>query len=214
MVELTPTSTLRALSVNAVMVLALTTNAATPPPVAETTHAVVTGPARSAPPLPTADRTRRSWNSHVRCRATVTTLRQVLGKVRNRYGGAAKTGGQFRPGIPDRTAFRPPCHRHGVPTFVQLNRVRVGSCSKINEDGDWTCTLTDPTTPARRSEDMKSIHIETDQKFRNRSGWSIPPAQTDINVQGFVFWDAGHTAEAWHHHSGWELHSFTAWRRF
>lgn len=88
-----------------------------------------------------------------------------------------------------------------MPTFVQLERVRVGSCSKINDDGDWTCTLTDPTTPARRPDDMKSIHIETDKKFRRRSGWSIPPTNTDIDVQGFVYWDTGHTTAAWHNHS-------------
>jgi hypothetical protein len=34
-----------------------------------------------------------------------------------------------------------------------------------------------------------------------------------INVQGFVFWDPGHTGAAWHHYSGWEIHSLTGWRR-
>jgi hypothetical protein len=27
-----------------------------------------------------------------------------------------------------------------------------------------------------------------------------------------VFWDPDHTTAAFHHHSGWELHTFTAWR--
>jgi hypothetical protein len=39
----------------------------------------------------------------------------------------------------------------------------------------------------------------------------VPPGG-DIRIQGFVFWDPGHTGEGWHNHSGWEIHSFTAWR--
>lgn len=147
------------------------------------------------------------------CRATVTTLRYLLGKKRNELGGATFQGGGFKPGIPDRRALYPPCQANEVTTFVQINRIRVGSCEKINEDGDWTCNLWDPTTPATRPEDMKSLHIETDHKFRERSGWSVPPGCVDIKVQGFVFWDPDHTTAAWHNHSGWELHSFTAWRK-
>jgi hypothetical protein len=157
-------------------------------------------------------RAKPSWNPHVRCRATVTTLRKVLGDKQNTLGGATYRGGAFRPGTPDRRDFTPPCKRRGVPTFVQLNRVKVGNCTKINEDGDWTCNLTDPTMPRRRTVQMSQIHVETDQKFRTRSGWSRPVGGTLIDVQGFVFWDPGHTTESWHHFSGWEIHSLTAWR--
>ncbi|MFZ0324025.1 MAG: hypothetical protein WAN48_07830 [Actinomycetes bacterium] len=157
--------------------------------------------------------THKSWNPHVRCRATVTTLRKVLGDRQNKLGGATYRGGKFRPGIPDRRDFTPPCFQQGVPTFVQINRVKMGSCSKINIDGDWTCNLTDPTTRPRRPVLLTKIHVETDQKFRTAGGWSIPPGGRLINVQGFVFWDPGHTKEAWHFYSGWEIHSFTAWHR-
>ncbi len=157
-------------------------------------------------------RTRPSWNPHVNCRATVTTLRRILGTQRSSAGGATFQGGGFKPGIPDRRALHPPCRVNGVPTFIQLNHARVWSCEQINPDGDWTCPLTDPRLSG--PEDMRYIHIETDRKFRRRSGWSIPPGQgTNIRVQGFVFWDPGHTGAGWHHHSGWEIHSFTAWRR-
>jgi hypothetical protein len=152
-----------------------------------------------------------SWNPHVRCKAVVTTLRRVLGRQSGRTGGATFHGGGLRPGIPDRRALRPPCKVHGVPTFVQLNHVVVGSCSQINADGDWTCGMTDPRL--RGPQDMRRIHIETDQKFRHRTGWSVPPGGETIRIQGFVFWDPGHTDAAWHNHSGWEIHSFTAWRR-
>jgi hypothetical protein len=153
-----------------------------------------------------------SWNPHVRCRATRTTLAQVLGKRANKQGGATYRGGHFKPGIPDKESFRPPCRRGGVPTFVQLNRVRLGNCTKINPDGDWTCNLTDPTVPKGRTADMSQIHVETGQRFRQHSGWSRPPGGTLINIQGFVYWDPGHTTTKWHHYSGWEIHSLTAWR--
>lgn len=157
--------------------------------------------------------TRKSWNNHVTCRATVATLRQVLGKKKNKNGGATYRGGQFKPGIPDRRSFNPPCKQNGVPTFVQLNRVKVGDCHKINADGDWTCTLVDPSVPKRRTVKMSSIHVETDKKFRKRTNWTRPRGGILIDVQGFVFWDPGHTKESWHFFSGWEIHSLTAWRR-
>jgi hypothetical protein len=157
--------------------------------------------------------TRASWNPNVDCRATVTQLSKVLGTERSSLGGATFNGGGFKPGIPDRRALRPPCTVNGGTTFVQLNNVRVSSCDKINDDGDWTCTLYDPNAPEGTPADLNRIHIETDQKFRSRAGWSKPPGGTNINVQGFVFWDPNHVTAKWHNHSGWEIHSFTAWRR-
>jgi hypothetical protein len=155
--------------------------------------------------------THASWNPNVSCRATVTTLRRILGTARSARGGATFAGGGFKPGIPDRRALHPPCTARRIPTFVELDRVRIGGCRKINRDGDWTCALTDPRLAAPK--DMRTIHIETDQKFRHRRGWSLPPGRTLLNIQGFVFWDPGHTNSSWHNHSGWEIHSFTAWHR-
>ncbi len=158
----------------------------------------------------TAATTSSSWNPNVTCGAAVTTLATLLGSQRSAAGGATFAGGGFKPGLPDKKAQTPPCSASGAPTFVELRRVQVASCSKINSDGDWTCGLFDPTRP---DGDMNRIHIETDQSFRSRGGWSIPPTKTLIDVQGFVFWDPGHTSTAFHNHSGWELHSFTGWRR-
>ena len=151
-----------------------------------------------------------SWNSAVRCGATVTTLRTLLGTQRSAQGGATFSGGGFRPGIPDRRALTPPCAVDGRPTFVELRRVVMGSCSKINKDGDWTCKLRDPAYP---TSSMNRLHVETGRNVRATAGWSTPPGGTPIDVQGFVFWDPGHTGAAWHDYSGWELHSLTAWRR-
>jgi len=170
-------------------------------------------PARAPATVRTATLTTTpSWNPNVNCAATVTTLGAILGTQRSALGGATYAGGGFKPGVPDRRSFAPPCAVSGVPTFVEIRNVKVGSCGAINADGDWTCTLTDPNLLATTSRDMAKIHIETGTNFRTAGGWSIPPSGRLINVQGFVFWDAGHTSAAWHNHSGWELHSFTAWR--
>jgi hypothetical protein len=157
--------------------------------------------------------TNASWNHHVSCRATVTTLARVLGTQRSSLGGATFAGGGFRPGIPDRRDITPPCSVNGVPTLVELHRVKMGSCHSINRDGDWTCTVNDPSATGRPA-DLNHIHIESDGNFR-KAGWAqpIPPGGTLLDVQGFVFWDPSHTTAGWHNHSGWELHTFTAWRR-
>ena len=155
--------------------------------------------------------TDKSWNPHVSCTARITTLSRVLGTQRNSHGGATYAGGGFKPGIPNRRSVTPPCAVNGVPTFVELHRVMFPPCSKINKDGDWTCELRDP---ALKRGPMGQIHTETDGNFRSR-GWvrSPPPGGVLIDVQGFVFWDPGHTDQAWHNYTGWEIHSFTAWRR-
>ena len=167
-------------------------------------------PAAPDPGVSAAAATTPSWNGHVSCSATVTTLAQLLGSQKSSKGGATFAGGGFRPGIPDKRTLTPPCSADGVPTFVEMRRVVVAPCEKLNKDGDWTCTVRDP---ARPDSPMNRMHIETGSNVRARGGWSVPPAKTLIDVQGFVFWDPGHTGSSWHNYSGWELHSFTAWRR-
>ncbi len=127
-------------------------------------------------------------------------------------GGATFAGGGFKPGIPDRRSFTPPCSVSGVPTFVELHSVTVGACQKVGLDGDWVCGLTDPNVAASVPANLKKIHIETGTNYRGAGGWSVPPGGQRIDVQGFVFWDPGHTSESWHFYSGWEIHNFTAWR--
>src|SRR5207253_10081119 len=112
-----------------------------------------------------------------------------------------------------RRSTNPPCSVSGTPTLVELHGVVMGSCSKLNNDGDWTCELTDPAIPTSAGADMRSIHCEIDGQYRAQ-GWAPtpPPGGKRLAVQGFVFYDPGHDTTAWHHHTGWELHSFTAWR--
>ena len=157
--------------------------------------------------------TAASWNRHVSCRATVTTLARVLGTQRSPLGGATFAGGGFKPGIPNRRATTPPCSVGGKPTFVQLDRVKLGSCQRINHDGDWTCTVSDPSAARGTPPSLNHMHVESDVNFR-KAGWAQPdpPGGTLLDVQGFVYWDPNHTTAIWHHYSGWELHTFTAWR--
>ena len=182
--------------------------------------AAATLTAATAAPTPRAAATPQSaattdvsWNPHVVCRAVVTTLRTVLGTQKNANGGATYAGGGFKPGIPDKRSTNPPCSVSGVPTLVELHYVVMGTCNKINADGDWTCELTDPAIPLSAGVNMRQIHCEIDGQYRAK-GWAPkpPPGGRFIDVQGFVYWDPSHVTAAWHHYSGWELHSFTAWR--
>ncbi len=91
--------------------------------------------------------------------------------------------------------------------------MQSSKCSKINSDGDRTCALIDPSMVGKLPADLNAIHVELDASFRAK-GWApkVPPGGTLVDIRGFVFWDPRHTTTAWHHHCGWEIHSFTAWR--
>lgn len=167
-------------------------------------------PAAATEPQVSYAATSASWNRHISCKATVTTLATVLGGRKSAQGGASFVGGGFKPGIPNRRDATPPCSVNGTPTLVELHHVTMGSCAKINKDGDWTCVVTDPRKPKGL---LNRIHIETGANVRAMGDWTIPPGGTPLDIQGFVFWDPDHVNAAFHDYTGWELHSFTAWRR-
>jgi hypothetical protein len=171
-------------------------------------------PVTPPPPPPSGGGTSPSWNPHVSCLAVVTTLSTLLGTQKSSLGGATFAGGGFQPGVPDRRSTAQPCTVNGKPVFVEMHRLTMGACLHIGADGDWSCELRDPSTPAPPNADpMKAMHIEIDGNMIAK-GWgpSFPPGGKLLDVQGFVFWDPGHTTATFHHYSGWELHSFTAWR--
>jgi hypothetical protein len=166
------------------------------------------------PPPPPPISGSPSWNPHVSCTAVVTTIQAVLGSQKGPLGGATFAGGGFTPGVPDRRSTAQPCSVSGKPVFVEMHGLTMGACTHIGNDGDWSCELRDPSTAAPPNCDpMKCMHIEIDGNMIAK-GWgpSFPPGGKLLDVQGFVFWDPGHTDAAFHHYSGWELHSFTAWR--
>jgi hypothetical protein len=82
--------------------------------------------------------------------------------------------------------------------------------------------LGQPTCASGNSEACPyTIHTEIDRDWMASTfcGLLTPhcnnatlPANTSIDIQGFVYWDPNHADEAWHSYSGWEIHPVTAWR--
>jgi hypothetical protein len=156
--------------------------------------------------------TKASWNRHVSCWATLTTIGEILGRQRSKQGGATHRGGGFRPGIPKKNAGAPPCAVNGVWEYVEIHDVRVRLAFRRGDsgDGDKVGWLADPTSALSP---MTQIHGEISQRFIAAGYAPLPPPDNAlIDVQGFVYWDPQHVTERWHEYSGWELHPLTAWR--
>lgn len=167
-----------------------------------------------------------SWNSHVSCTATVTTIATLLGTQQSSQGGATFAGGAFTPGSPNKSSTVPPCNVSGHTIFVELKNVMYTDGSVVG-DGDFAGNVTDPSAPASTPANFKNIHCEVNRYWgtatftpygggpkQTGNGWvpTNPPVNKRIDLQGFVFWDTYHTTEAFHHYSGWELHTVSAWR--
>lgn len=156
--------------------------------------------------------TRPSWNSHVPCLATLTTIEGVLGSQTNTSGGATMAGGGFAPGIPVKNSATPPCLYNGMWEYVEIDNVRLRL--RFNDgnsgDGDHVGWMADPTQPLGP---MTQLHGEISQAFI-AAGFAPtnPPEDTLIDIQGFVYWDPSHVNEDWHMYTGWEIHPLTAWR--
>jgi Divergent InlB B-repeat domain len=157
-----------------------------------------------------------SWNLHTPCRATLTTLPAILGSQQGGTRGAIEAGGAFQPhlaGAAQRHLLNPPCSIGGETTFVELHGLVAPIAFKPSDDGDWTGNLTDPNRAGIKDPNLKTIHAEIDGTWRSAGvAPAVPPAGVPIDVQGFVYWDPGHIADAWHSFSGWELHPLAAWR--
>jgi hypothetical protein len=70
-----------------------------------------------------------------------------------------------------------------------------------------------PNHSGIKDPNLETIHAEIDGSRRSASvAPTVPPAGVPLDVQGFLCWDTGETAEAWHFFSGWELHPLAAWR--
>lgn len=124
--------------------------------------------------------------------------------------------------IPAKDALAPPCKSAGGGTFVQINNLLVASKTQvIYSDGDYAFNLIDDNDPDPNVY-MRTIHVEDSATFQ-QAGIGPPLTITPglattlvagqrIDIQGFVFWDTGHTTDAWHSHSGWEIHPLASWR--
>lgn len=156
--------------------------------------------------------TTASWNPHVKCWATLTTVAGVLGPARNASGGATFEAGGFAPGIPVKNTATPPCAVGRVWEYVEIHdlRVRLQFSSGLAGDGDRVGWLADPTQPLGP---MTQIHGEISQGLIAAGAAPASPApDTLIDVQGFVYWDPAHVNEEWHQFTGWEIHPLTGWR--
>ncbi len=155
-----------------------------------------------------------SWNPHVSCTAVVTTIESVVGN------GSYDSGG-FRPGIPDKRSTTPPCSVNGNSTFVEIRNIRIVTYSLAHEDyalypngnfSDTTATLEDPACPYTNSTRCR-IFVEIDRAWKSAGiAPSDPLTTTNLDVQGFVYWNPNGVGQAWHSYSGWEIHPITATR--
>jgi hypothetical protein len=154
-----------------------------------------------------------SWSPYVSCRPLLASISDVIGHEPNRLGGSSLQGSPFRPGIPDKNALSPPCEVDGKPMFVEVHAAEL-IWTRHQGDGDLTFHLIDPDRP-ELPDKMRSIHSEISGEWidaKQAASLDLPPPNTRIDVQGFVYWDYWHVSDAWHNDSGWEIHPVTAWR--
>jgi len=159
----------------------------------------------------------RSWNPHVRCRPLLTTIARLVGRRASPLGGATEPGGALQPHLTGaaKHALSPPCLLgDSAPTFVELDGVQISQDFPPPADGDQVFNVTD-TTRKDLPEPMRTMHVEIDGEWR-AAGIAppvvLPPVGARVDLEGFVYWDAEHTDEAWHSFSGWELHPLASWR--
>src|SRR3989449_1965191 len=130
--------------------------------------------------------------------------------------------------------LQPPCFVNGISTFVELHNVALTVPPEVatydcrtsydqsngaalfpnGKNCDVVFSVGNVSATNCPSCYMHRIYAEIDGDW-NASGTAPPippnPGQL-IDVQGFVYWDADSINFSTHNWSGWELHSFTAWR--
>jgi hypothetical protein len=163
----------------------------------------------------TAATTSSSWNPAVSCVPVVTTIEDVIGTQTDSNGGATQAGGWYGgQSIPYKTALTPPCTVNGAPMFVEIHNINVEgfTCNSFSTgDGDCWGNIWDNSAGAMNN--LNQIHVEIAGTWITAgTAPAVPPTNSQIDIQGFVYWDSGHTSDAWHLYSGWELHPVSAWR--
>jgi uncharacterized membrane protein len=163
-----------------------------------------------------------SWNPAVTCTALLTSIEGVIGRQSNANGGATYAGGGFIPGIPNKRSTSPPCTVNGNATFVEMHGVQMITLTYAVEDcaqytnGNFCDTTFNVQDPKCASSDIYlcRIHTEIDQAWKSAGVAPQNPPVTSqlLDIQGFVYWDDGHTNDSWHSFSGWEIHTISAWR--
>jgi len=163
-----------------------------------------------------------SWNPAVPCSAVLTSIEGIIGSQPNANGGATYAGGGFIPGIPNKRSNSPPCTVNGNTTFVEVHGVQMLTLTYVVEDcaqypnGNFCDTTFNFKDPKCASSDVNlcQMHMEIDQAWKSAGiAPQNPPVTSQLfDIQGFVYWDAGHLNDSWHSYSGWEIHPISAWR--
>ena len=163
------------------------------------------------------------------CAPVLTTINHLVGNQTSSLGGATYTGGGFKPGIPDKRDTAQPCVVNGNVTFVEIRNVRMLNPPISNDDCanywngvycDTSFSIADPAYLSDSTCPVCYLHrlwVEIDQSWKSLGTAPGLPNVTiignnNINVDGFVYWDASHTTTKWHAYSGWELHPVVAWK--
>jgi hypothetical protein len=146
-----------------------------------------------------------SWNPAVNCIPVVATIEAIVGTQTNASGGATQAGGWYGgQTIPSKTSLTPPCTVNGAPMFVELHDVNVEAmtCNSFSgDDGDCWGNLWDNSADSMTL--VNQIHVEIAGTWITAgTAPSVPATNTQIDIQGFVFWDPGHLSDAWHSSAG------------
>ena len=157
-----------------------------------------------------------SWNPAVNCVPVVTTIENIVGTQTNSNGGATQAGGWYGgQSIPSKTDLNPPCTVNGAPMFVELHDVNVEgmTCNSFTGGNDGDCWGNVWDNSSGQMTLLNQIHTEIAGTWITAgTAPAVPATNTQIDMQGFVYWDSGHLSDSWHSFSGWEIHPVSAWR--
>ncbi len=171
-----------------------------------------------------------SWNSHVSCLASMTTIPGVIGSISNAQGGADLSGARTTSLIM-KHSLDYPCANFGFPVFVEIHDVAVtygpivtADCSQVEgttscdtvgniADFDLPCVACLPGTVY-----MQEMRWEVERQWGasgfdsdSINAYGLPKQGDRLDVQGFVYWSFLAPSDALHDYSGWYL-ELTAWR--
>lgn len=157
----------------------------------------------------------QSWSASTGCRPVKTTIAKLVGSTTGPGGVPLEAGGRFQPhlrGPRQQHLLRPPCLIGGTPTFVEIDDVAISGAVLRAADGDVVTHALD-TGSRERNPYLRTLRVEIDATWL-RAGAAIrdfPSQPARIDLQGFVYWNTGHSLSEPPEPSGWELHPVSAW---
>jgi PKD repeat protein len=171
-----------------------------------------------------------SWNSHVKCPASMATIPSIIGTTLNSNGGADLSGAGTTSLVLKHTLDYP-CANFGFSVFVEIHNVAVTygpitttDCSSISgtDSCDIVGNIADFNTPCGAclpgTVYMQEMRWEVERQWSasgfdsaSISAHGLPQRGEHLDVQGFVYWSFLAPPDAVHDYSGWYL-ELTAWR--